>query len=560
MRITLRHKYDTFVYCKKQHQLTNMSFDEKSKIWRGPVRASRFGPKDSVGTVLLKYLLENPEHKAQICFQSGIELTNRQVALFSIQIAEYFQKQLQIPQGTIIGLCAGNSDYVTPLFLGSLLAGLTLSTLDPSFGVNGIKHIYAITRPRLMFCDGKIYTKMKQALDECDLHSTVIYTVRNHIEGVPSIEDFLKYTSQINPSLYKAVNLQQGPNQVAAILCSSGTTGLPKGVNMSHAALLALGESMLNDKPCENLLCFSSLYWLSGVIGIMRSILTKTTYIISEAPFCPEDFFAIVERYRVAAVLGPPSHMALCFTSNMLSECDLSSIVDYAVGGSRVSYSLIEKFQKYAPNATYKVAYGTSEVCVIVSSGMVEPTNSVGFLKANVEVKIINAHGESMGPNEVGEICIRTKLPWAGYFNNPKATKAIYDDDLWIHSGDMGYFNNAMQLYIVDRKKDILKYNNFHYTPSSIERVLSQIPGVADVCVVGIPDDCMGSLPAAAVIKCINSDVNELQIHEYASEHLEHFEQLRGGIHFLEDFPRTVSGKTIRREVATICEQLRKIK
>lgn len=124
------------------------------------------------------------------------------------------------------------------------MAGLTLSTLDPSFGINGIKHIYSITKPKVMFSDGEIYAKVRQALHECGLTSTDIYTIRNHIEGVSSVEELLNGEKDLNPSLYKCPQLSEGPNQVAAILCSSGSTGLPKGVNMSHAALLALGESL----------------------------------------------------------------------------------------------------------------------------------------------------------------------------------------------------------------------------------------------------------------------------------------------------------------------------
>ncbi|XP_011293216.1 uncharacterized protein LOC101891121 [Musca domestica] len=536
-----------------------MSYDRNLKIWSGPIEANRFGPKDSVGSVLLQYLLETPDHIAQVCYQTGTELTNRQFASLSIQIAKYFERK-KLPQGTVIGLCAGNSDYVTPLFLGTLMAGLTLSTLDPSFGINGIKHIYSISKPKVMFCDGDIYAKVRQALHECGLTSTDIYTIRKHIEGVSSVEELLNDEKDLNPSLYKCPQLLEGPNQVAAILCSSGSTGLPKGVNMSHAALLALGESLLDNESSSNLLCFSSLYWLSAVISILRCILTRTTRIISANPFCPEDFFAIVERYKVTVVMGPPSHMAMCLTSSKLPDSDLSSIVEYGVGGSRVCYSLIEKFKKYSPNAVFNIAYGMSEVCVIASSGEAEPTSSVGKLKTNIEVKVINELGKAMGPNEIGEICIRTQIPSSGYCNNPEATKAIYDNNLWIHSGDVGYFNNSMQLYIVDRKKDILKYNNFHFTPSSIERVLSEIQGVAEVCVVGIPDNCMGFLPAAAVIKSFNSTITEAQIYEHASEHLEHFEQLRGGIYFVDNFPRTMSGKTVRSEVAKLCEQLRNVK
>lgn len=105
-------------------------------------------------------------------------------------------EKLQLQQCDIIGLCAANSDYVAPLAFGAILTGLAISTLDPSFDKDGIQHAYSITRPKLMFCDGNIYETVREALLACNLSSTIIYTVSNHIEGVPTIMEFFEETNQ----------------------------------------------------------------------------------------------------------------------------------------------------------------------------------------------------------------------------------------------------------------------------------------------------------------------------------------------------------------------------
>lgn len=133
----------------------------------------------------------NIYHYFQICYQSGKETTNREMIRLSVQVARHFQR-LKLQQCDMIGMCVVNSDYVAPLYFGALCAGLCISPSDPSFNVNGYKHIYSMRNPKMMFCDGENYSKIKQAFDECGLSNCIIYTVRNHLVGVPNILEFFE--------------------------------------------------------------------------------------------------------------------------------------------------------------------------------------------------------------------------------------------------------------------------------------------------------------------------------------------------------------------------------
>ncbi|XP_046808106.1 4-coumarate--CoA ligase 1-like [Lucilia cuprina] len=529
------------------------TFNKETKIWHGERADHVFGAHDSIGSVAISSLLNDPDHITQICYPSGKEYTNQEIATLSIRIALNLQK-LNLAQRDVIGLCAANSDFVAPLTFGALLCGLSISTLDPSFDRKGIAHVYSITKPKIMFCDGDNYKSVKSALEECNLCDTIIYTVSNHIDKVPSLEELMEYTE--GEKDFKAPVLEQGWNQVAMILCSSGTTGLPKGVTMSHASIL--NAKKFEFLPSDKFLCFSTLYWLTGLVTLVHGTIAGLTRVISNRPYSTDDFFNIVERYKVNIILSPPSQIAMTLTSDRINNCDLSSIELFMAGGSAVPYNLVKKFKQFAKNAVFLVGYGMSEVCVWISFYELDDRDSVGQLNCNVEIKIINDNGQNLAANDVGEICIRTPYPWQGYFNNPEATANTYDKDNWIHSGDLGYFDDDGNLYIIDRKKDILKYNNYHFYPTEIEKVIMELPDVVEVSVVGISDNIYTHLPAAAVVKRPDSHLSEKDVCEYVAKRMQHFEQLRGGVYFFENLPRTTSGKTLRREVTKICENIHK--
>ncbi|XP_073838508.1 probable 4-coumarate--CoA ligase 1 [Musca autumnalis] len=532
-------------------------YNSDTKIWRGEVVEITNGPDDSIASVALKKLLENPDHIAQVCYQSGKELINLEIAKRTVLVARHFER-LHLQQCDIIGLCAGNTDYIAPLVFGAFAAGLTISTLDPSFEKAGIKHVYSLTKPRMMFCGGDLYERVREALDECNLSGTKIYTMTNHIEGVPNIMEFFEDYENFDPMDFRVPPLKNGLNQDAFIVCTSGTTGLPKGVCVSHNCIVWNSFSVSAFKNAH-LLCFSTLYWMSGIVSLVHGTIGGAKRIISSKPFNVDDFFDMVQRYQVNVTIGPPSQIALAVSSDKISTCDFSSLHACLIGGSAVSYSLIEKFRKYATNVKCMVGYGCTEAGG-ASMAVCVPNNTVGFLYPNVEVKIVDDDGNALGPNESGELWIRTPFPWNGYYGNPKATEEKYDADGWIHTGDVGYFNDEGKLFLVDRKCDIRKYNNFHFSPTDIENVISEMPQVADVCVVGIPHSVHGFLPAACVIKRANTEIVESEIYQHVVDRMQHFEHLRGGIYFVDNLPRTASGKTIRRKVTELCEGLWKEK
>ncbi|XP_058974436.1 uncharacterized protein LOC131800767 [Musca domestica] len=143
-------------------------YDRETKIWHGPTTEPRYSLDDSIGFVVLEALRKYPDHISQICHPTGNQFSNRQMAEMSCRVAVHFGR-LKLQQTEVVGICAANSDFVAPIFFGAMFSGLCLSTTDPSTNVRGLKHIYSVTKPRVMFCDGDIYGKVQKALQECDI-------------------------------------------------------------------------------------------------------------------------------------------------------------------------------------------------------------------------------------------------------------------------------------------------------------------------------------------------------------------------------------------------------
>lgn len=227
---------------------------------------------------------------------------------------------------------------------------------------------------------------------------------------------------------------------------------------------------------------FSGLYWFVGIGTLVQAAVHCETRVISENPFSPRDFYDIVKQHKITIVASSPSHIPLCLASpQALAASDLSSLRVLLATGKSLPYSLIAKFKAFTPNCRFPILYGMTEVCGAVTRTLIDPSNTVGVLLTNSQIKILDDQGEHLGPNETGEIYIRTKFSSSGYYGNPEGNRLTFVGDGWVRSGDMGYFNDEGQLFIVDRRQDIMKYNNYHFSPSSIEKVIAEIPDVAEV-------------------------------------------------------------------------------
>lgn len=351
-----------------------------------------------------------------------------------------------------------------------------------------------------------------------------------------------------------------GEKHVAMILCSSGTSGLSKGVCLTHEALAhAIGNYNLAN--CDDvMLCFSPLYWITGVLTLFAGTLKNAKRIITIASFSPELQFRLINEYKITFLISPPFHLVESLKCDGLKTIDLTSVSCQMITGSKVPVDLPEQWNKYLKRDSNNccIAYGTSELGGPVTIGFngCGKEGSVGRIVPGFSLKIIDENGERCGPNEDGEICIKSVVKFFGYFDNEKATKESFDSEDFMLTGDVGHFDDDGFLYFSERRKDILRYRGYMIAPSEIEDFLIQNSEIESVCVVGIPDGIGSDIPSAVVVRREHSNITEDEMSELVGGHFADYYRLRGGVYFVNSFPLSSSGKLLRRNVRDIAIEL----
>ncbi|CAD7089735.1 unnamed protein product [Hermetia illucens] len=535
------------------------SFNAEKKIWSGRKVKPIYNPKLTIGELIRSTLQRNPKRIGQIYDDNGVQLTNGELLLRSYKIGYHLMERWNLQNTDVVGLIARNTENLAPLVFGLFFCGVSVNTLDTSFSKDEIVNIFKFTKPKLVFCDADMYQAVKDCLEILG-NPAAIYTVTGKLEEqlATSVDQILDQVTIEDAQKFRPSEPEDATNHPVMIVCSSGTTGPAKGVCVSHNSLLQSSNFRVFERT-DILLCFSSLYWLSGVFSLLLGTILGLTRIITSQPFTPELMLRLIEKYRVTSILTPPSQLAMMLQCPDIKTRDLSSLREYLCGGSFVAPTLCDKMEEHLPNGKMIVAYGSTEMGGLCTMN-VNPSKygSVGKLVDNLQMKIVDDDGVPLGPNENGEICVKPSHKFLGYYGRMEDLDSVLDCEGWIHTGDVGHIDDDGFLFIVDRKKEIMKYKNFHFSPSELESFLLGIPGISEVCVCGIPDPIFTDLPAALIVRSKDSNIQEKDIDDYMKSQLSDHKQLRGGIYFVDSLPMTASGKYKRKVVKEIAIELYK--
>ncbi|XP_055617262.1 uncharacterized protein LOC129762763 [Toxorhynchites rutilus septentrionalis] len=524
-------------------------YNATTKVWSGRPTPSVFNPNQSLGELIFAVLKRNGKKVVQISADSGAQVTGAEMVLRTIRLAQNLQKRGLCCDGdNMFAMAVRNGEHAAPVLFSCFALGIPVLALDPTFLRDDLSYMLEIVRPKVVFCDSETLAEMLVACEMVSLTPKII-VLGDKVEGFEHVDDLLLPTG--NEEVFIPVHLEDPPKKLAILICTSGTTGRSKAVCLSHTICIVQVANFAELHSSDKLFAFSSLYWLSGLTMVLGGTIWGTTRVITRQMPSPELAMEIIERFQVSVAFFPPVHAFAIVKNPLALETVFSSIRMIHCGGALVPAQLKESFEKLMPGRYMEVVYGLSEIATLVSfsNGKHYRPGSVGFLKEGIEIKIVDDEGNPLENGQQGEICTKAKYMFLGYYKNEAATKATLDEEGWLHTGDIGWCDDDGMLYVVDRKKDVLTYDNYQISPSEIESVVLKVPGVATACVVGIPEQG-DDLVTAVVIR--SSGEHELPTAESiirtVEEKMPYYKHIRGGVYFVENLPMTPSGKISRRE------------
>ncbi|EDV28567.1 putative 4-coumarate--CoA ligase 3 [Trichoplax sp. H2] len=379
--------------------------------------------------------------------------------------------------------------------------------------------------------------------------------VFGEVEGLTPFKKLL----EDDGSLF-ATDPSADPDDVVLIPYSSGTTGLPKGVMLTHRNLCSNIIQLLTPefsifKPDGPNLGLLPWYHIYGFTVVLAGTLSRGGHLVSMLRFDLQVFLNSIEKYKIKyANLVPPIYILLT-KSPVIENFDLSSMKESISGAAPLdAKTSVAVKQRLGLELVRQGKYGFGMTELSPVSHLVRRIDgdssqgSIGHCLPNTLAKIVDVEtGESLGTGKDGELCIKGPQVMKGYFNNPEATANTIDKDGWLHTGDIGHYNEDKKFYIVDRLKELIKYKGFQVPPAELEGILISNPKIADAAVIGVPDFEAGELPKAFIVKC--GDITEEEVMDYVASKVGPHKKLRGGVEFLEKIPKSTSGKILRREL-----------
>ncbi|WP_051749761.1 AMP-binding protein [Sphingobium chlorophenolicum] len=340
------------------------------------------------------------------------------------------------------------------------------------------------------------------------------------------------------------------PQTIADILFTSGTTGQPKGAMHSHGQALWMpaiwnesndlraGDRMAIVNPF-----FHSFGYRSGWISALVAGIT----VYPLATFDAEALLGLIEREKISVLMGPPTIFLSLMEHPRFGTFDLSSLRVGHTGASNVPVDLIRAGREVFGFDLFLTSFGQTECTALATVNYPDASfetiaKTVGKPLPGVELRIVDADGHPLPHGESGELLIRGPVVMQGYFEEPEQTAATIDADGWLHSGDVGCIGEDGTLRILDRLKDVVIVGGFNAYPAEIENILRKHPAIADVCIIGWPDERMGEVCAACVIPKDGATLTLAELTGWSREQMANYKVPRH-LFLVDDFPRTPLGK-----------------
>uniref|UniRef100_A0A182JWZ3 Luciferin 4-monooxygenase n=1 Tax=Anopheles christyi TaxID=43041 RepID=A0A182JWZ3_9DIPT len=511
----------------------------------------------SLGMFLLKRLLRHGNGIAVIDGVYSSELRYLELLENAVRLAEGLRSQAHLMSGGVVGIISENRLEFPVALFASFFANAAVAPINLTYTEREFDHALNLSKPTILFVSPYSAERVI-AVARKNRHFVkhiFLFGDENCFgSDVTLFDDFLSQTSAINPFNFQIApsNLEE---HVALIMCSSGTTGLPKGVQLTQRNVIASVSllSVLEASFEVPVVVLGVIPWFHafGCLTLINVICNKLK-LVSLPKFEEGLFLSCIENYRCSFVFVVPPLMVFLAKHPLVDNYDLSSINTLLCGAAPLSRETEILVKKRIGVKHILQGYGMSEttLAMLIQSIGSNKSGSVGKLQCGTMAKVVDIDtGKLLGPNKPGELFFKGTQIMKGYIGNEKETIQTIDKDGWLRTGDIGYYDEDGEFFIIDRLKELIKYKGYQVPPAEIEAILLTNSKIKDAGVVGLPDEAAGELPLAFVVKQPGVTLTEEEVQQYVADRTSPAKRLHGGVRFILDIPKNVSGKILRREL-----------
>lgn len=365
-----------------------------------------------------------------------------------------------------------------------------------------------------------------------------IYTYDNDIEGCHDLRCLLE--TQVTIDDFKPEPIVNPDSDIFLVTLSSATTTKPKLINVTHKQFLLGSADQLSNITIATTLTPG---WQTESVVVFQS-LQKNHLRIIRAHYTIDDFLLLLEKYKVMLTFVKPKDIFLMVHSDLIRKVDLSELIFVCSFGAHLTSKLAEQFEKYVPGGMVISLFGMSEFGMSVTdvSDIEERVpNLVGKVKRNIHFRVRGDTGEYLGPNEMGEFCVKADASFSGYYKNEEAQKMITDDGYFL-TGDLGYLDEDGNIFLIDRRKYNFSYRGKVINQTQVELIISEnIEEIEAVCVVDVEHKEHGLIPVIVIVPHKNCKLEEKEIIQTVMKH--HPFEFQTEVFFFDKLPMTISGK-----------------
>ncbi|WP_121708910.1 4-coumarate--CoA ligase family protein [Streptomyces sp. E5N91] len=480
----------------------------------------------------------------------GTTLTYEQVDRFHRRVAAALA-ETGVRKGDVLALHSPNTVAFPLAFYAATRAGASVTTVHPLATAEEFAKQLKDSAARWIVTVSPLLSTARRAAELAGGVQEILVC-----DSAPGHRSLVDMPASTAPEPSVAIDPAE---DVAALPYSSGTTGTPKGVMLTHrqiATNLAQLEPSMPSAPGDRVLAVLPFFHIYGLTALMNAPLRLGATVVVLPRFDLEQFLAAIQNHRITSLyVAPPIVLALA-KHPLVADYDLSSLRYIVSAAAPLDARLAAACSQRLGLPPVGQAYGMTELSpgthVVPLDAMADaPPGTVGRLIAGTEMRIVSLTdpGTDLPAGESGEILIRGPQIMKGYLGRPDATAAMIDEEGWLHTGDVGHVDADGWLFVVDRVKELIKYKGFQVAPAELEAHLLTHPGVADAAVVGAYNDDGNEVPHAFVVRQPAAPgLAESEIMMYVAERVAPYKRVRR-VTFVDAVPRAASGKILRRQL-----------